>query len=278
MDKDLITLINDIQSIKQELYKKHKPELIDGTKTISVSENTNKKPSDKRSPVYDLLMKQQRELLYKKDIASRQKAEAAMIFLSDSQKEDEIKQKLSSRINFRSAKEELTDHSMELNKPWNKLSNNLKIQAILKFIESLSNNIKDDQSNQLRYLLISAVSQRKLNKISEVDYDFEKGQIKKICRLIFENGIFSLSDNIENNTFDLNDFFQLNKIESPELFKINDLTENELNLNDLTTINSENVNNNMISANSNLAKQSVNDLNTDTKQIKKKIILTKKIQ
>lgn len=193
MDIDLINMINQIQIIKQDLYKKHKPELIDGTHAVSELSTAND-DIDIRSREYDKLMRDQRKLIYKKDIAAQEKASAAMQHLSNQQQEEGLKKNLSIKMNFKSSKEDPKDQCVELQKPWNKLSNNLKIQAVLKFIETLAPHLTDDQTNQLRYLLISSISQRKLLKNTDIDYDFEKGQINKVHRLLFEEGIFKLSD------------------------------------------------------------------------------------
>jgi preprotein translocase subunit SecA len=194
MDQDFINLITHIQLIKQELYKKHQPAIIDGTHALTevTSEDTAARSKD-----YDLLMKKQRKLVYKKDINGQEKAEADM------------RTQPKERINLRSPKEDSINQQLELQKPWNKLSNNLKIQAILKFIESLSVNITDNQTNQLRYLLISAVSQRKLTKAADIDYDVQKGQINKICHLVFDGTLFKLSDKNENDAIGLTSFPQM---------------------------------------------------------------------
>ena len=195
MDQDLINMINQIQIIKQDLYKKHRPELIDGTHALSEPLSSNvTEEIDIRSREYDKLMRHQRKLIYKKDIVAQEKAAVAMQHLADQQREEDLKRKLPSRTNFKSFKDEPKDQLIELQKPWNKLSNNLKIQAVLKFIETLSPKLTDDQTNQLRYLLISSVSQRKLLKTTDVNYDMDKGQINKINKLIFEEGLFKLVD------------------------------------------------------------------------------------
>lgn len=194
MDPALIQIIGQIQIIKSELYKKYKPELIDGSNILTDCSTKNNENDEIRSKEYDQLMRQHRRLIYKNDIVAQQKAEAAMKQLSDQQKEEEMRTKLCLRVNIRSYKEETNEISTEVQKPWHKLSNNLKIQAILKFIEALSTSYLDDQINQLRYLLISSVSQRKLNKIADVDYDIDKGMIIKIPRLIQEDNIFKLLD------------------------------------------------------------------------------------
>ena len=45
-----------------------------------------------------------------------------------------------------------------------------------------------------------------LNKISDIDYDSQKGQIEKIYRLVFDNGVFKLSDKNEDNAVGLTFF------------------------------------------------------------------------
>ena len=202
---DLIRILNHIQVVSDRLQTLYKPELISEANSSGKSPTVSV-PSDgttTRSKDYDRLMKQQRQLVYKRDNTAQEKAEIAMNQHNDQKKDDDLKQKMSARINFRSAKEEMADHTTDLQKPWNKLSNNLRIQAALKFIEVITPFISEKQTNQLRYLLISSISQRNLNKISDLDYDSEIGQINKIHRLVFDKtesdtntneGTFRLSD------------------------------------------------------------------------------------
>jgi hypothetical protein len=191
MNGDIANLIIHIQSLKQEFLKRHKPELIDGTQMTNVSQ-TIVEDQPEQSKEFEHLMRQQRRLVYKKDIVAQAKAETAMNDMLKLQKDNDIKQKLSSLANYHHKDE--TNHLLELQKPWNKLSNNLRIEATLKFIETIKQYISVDQSNQLRYLLISAVSQKHLNKNTDVDYDIEAGKITKIRRLIIKNDVFELSN------------------------------------------------------------------------------------
>ena len=200
MDPQIMQIIAQIQIIKSELYKRYKPQLIDVAAISSESINHNCENNAIRSKEYEKLMRQHRKLIYKNDIVAQKQAEATFEQLYDQRKKDEIKKKLSLRINLKPSTQEINNCLYELQKPWHKLSNNLKIQAILKFIETLAPSYHDDQINQLRYLLISSVSQKKINKITDVDYDSEKGMILRIPKLIYENNGFKLveKDDLDN--------------------------------------------------------------------------------
>lgn len=203
MESNIVVIINHIKQINASLREQYQtPVLVDGTNMDNIQPNySNTIANTKGSSSYDYqkLIRQQRKLLYKKDLAAKEKAENNMKILTDRQNDDEIKQKLSAKINFRSAIDELNDQSGDLCKPWNKLPNNLKIQAALKFIEAIKSHITNDQSNQLRYLLISSISQRKLSTLSDVSYNATLGQIESINKLSFEQGLFKLMDPIDDN-------------------------------------------------------------------------------
>lgn len=183
MDIELVNLIHYIQSIKQDLYKKYKPELIDGKNVILSQTSTQNDNEDTPQPkAYIKLIQKQRKLLYGNNFEAQENA---------SKRVEEINKNEKLKITFKNSNN-ITDNHYELCKPWTKIPNNLKIQSILKFIDSLSPKLTDDQKNQLRYLLISSISQKKITKQGDVDYDSTNGYIIKINKLIFDNKNFVL--------------------------------------------------------------------------------------
>lgn len=203
MDPIFIEIIDQIQYIKRQLYKTHKPEIIDGTQIYVESHINNAENVEIRSKEYDQLMRQQKKIIYKKDIQAQKHVENAMKELHEKEKEDEMKKKLLPKIQTnktnRNDECKLNENIVELQKPWNKLSSNLKIHCVLKFVDAMKLLYSEDKINQLRFLLISSVSQKKLSKITDVDYDVDTGKIIKIPRLIYRNDTFELSNNDEIN-------------------------------------------------------------------------------
>ncbi len=198
MDQTLINVINHIQEIKHGLYLKYKPELISGLPPIY--ESIVKSSVDKAPLALQRLKQQQSKLLYRNN-----PPEPKPIVTEEEQRQTDetIKQQLSSRINFRSAREECENATIDtlsqMQKSWHKLPNSLKIQAITKFIDNLAPQLTSDQINQLRYLLISSISNRILTKVSEIDYNSELGQINQIKRLVYDGKCFKLSESDAGN-------------------------------------------------------------------------------
>ena len=73
-------------------------------------------------------------------------------------------------------------------KSWNKLDNGLKINRLNKFIEmeKEKRKLSENNKNKLSKLLLNAHANNKLNKISDVKYDIEKGEIIEIKILLFD--------------------------------------------------------------------------------------------
>lgn len=209
---DLQSIIDKIQEIKQSQKKKYKSELIDGIQIIN-NQNDHVCIDDGeigRSWQYERLIKEQRKLVYKKDLAKQQ------IASDRSQLNPETKATTSS---FKPVSDQTVDIN-DLKKTWNKLTNNMKIHAVIKFIESLSHNLCDSKVNQLRYLLISSISQKKLNRPSDVEYNSEKGLLERINILTFEDGVFKLSEGLDpNRAIGLNTFQTLNECQSVQPIK-----------------------------------------------------------
>lgn len=179
MDSELVNIIYSIQSIKQDQYKKHKPELVDGKSVLSQQLHGNLLENDPPKS-YIKLINAQRTKLYKHDYEAQEKAKRSFQELTENSAKGEIVNAVPNG---------------ELCRPWSKVPRNLKIQLILTFIESLSPKLIDEQKNQLRYLLISAISQKKLMKQSDVEYDSSKGQLIKINCLSYDGKMFELNDN-----------------------------------------------------------------------------------
>lgn len=84
------------------------------------------------------------------------------------------------------------DHIFKQN--WNKLDRGLKINRIKDFVirETTEKSLTKVQSIQLSDLLISACTNNKLNRVSEVSYNKEEGIILSFKNLMFENNTYLL--------------------------------------------------------------------------------------
>lgn len=184
MEQNLIDLINHIQQVKNELRTKYQPELIEDIHELTAP--TSQGVS--RSKEYEHLMRQQRHIIYRNDYGAQQRAQSLME-TPFSPVNTSLNEAIDDDLNLRIASKKSTrdDTVNELQKPWHKLPANLKIQAILTFIDHLVPHLTDDQANQLRYLLISAVSQKKITKVADVTYDEKKGELLKIHKLVFDS-------------------------------------------------------------------------------------------
>lgn len=198
MDIELVNVINYIQSIKQDLYRKYKPELIDVVNERNVLSNHTQSPTENNSQspaqatAYVRLMRKQRKLVYKNNLEAQENAARRAQELSE--QTNKIK------ITLKDQSNPTIDLHTDLCKPWNKIPNNLKIHAMIKFIDSIVPKLSDEQGNQLRYLLVSSIAQKKLTKQADVDYDTINGRITKIHRLSYENQKFMiLDDSITTN-------------------------------------------------------------------------------
>ena len=78
---------------------------------------------------------------------------------------------------------------------WNKLETGHKLNRIRKYIHKIKDekNLSDNDVKKLQTMLFDACNSNKLNKISDISYDKEKGEIKEIKILEFtEDNKFSL--------------------------------------------------------------------------------------
>ena len=82
-------------------------------------------------------------------------------------------------------KEEKLDPRFTL--PWNKLEKGVKMNRLLLFIQSEKdkNTLTEQQSKELKNLLFKACENGLFNKISDVEYDESKAEIKSIKNLEF---------------------------------------------------------------------------------------------
>jgi hypothetical protein len=83
---------------------------------------------------------------------------------------------------------------------WSKLTTAQKYKHINNFIELLTNNVF--RQKELRYLLCTAISEQKITKSNDVEYDQEVGKLVHIFKLYKDNDIetgnekYYISDNI----------------------------------------------------------------------------------
>lgn len=109
---------------------------------------------------------------------------------------------------FKPRLKKVINPNQDLQKKWNKLSSGLKIQAVLVFITKLSVQLNPDQVNQLKYLLISAISQKKLNCLADVNYDSEQGHLIGVNKVKYfkDQGKFVLMSTVVENSLSLDSF------------------------------------------------------------------------
>ena len=205
MEEDLANIIKQIQEIKNAEYHKHKHEIIDGRQALNCMEPTTDTETTK-SWEYECLMRQQRRMLYRKDISTQQKAAAKLSELRENEmtkklelanqnaQNDDSTRTLAVKITLKPCDFDPLNDNQDLQKPWHKLSSSQKIQAAIQFIEAISSYLTEDQVIKLRYLLISAVSQRKITRKTDVDYNIDEGYINQIYKLKYENDTFILSE------------------------------------------------------------------------------------
>jgi hypothetical protein len=71
--------------------------------------------------------------------------------------------------------------------PWNKLSKTLKYRKIAEYMEvyNKENDLTDEDLSKLSEFLIDCISKKKLNKVKDVTYNKDTGQILNIPVLIY---------------------------------------------------------------------------------------------
>lgn len=177
MDTELINIINYIQSFKLDTYRKYQPELIDG-KNIIMNRDNQPKENIQTTPSKDYvkLINQHHKIIYRNDYEARETATKIKLTLKQPNNPD------------------LPENYLDILKPWPKISNSSKVKLLMTFIDSLTPSLNDDQKRQLRYLLVSANSQK--HTLKQVDYDSINGHIIKINNLSYDNNEFKF-DNVQ---------------------------------------------------------------------------------
>ncbi|MEO0236683.1 MAG: hypothetical protein ABIN35_00425 [candidate division WOR-3 bacterium] len=201
MDIELINIIKYIQTIKYDTYKKYKPELIDAKPIITnqyngdyhertlESPSTSAQAQPERSSAYLSLLRRQRQIVYATDFSEHEKAiqrnQMEAIQLNNTTLESPV----------------VKSSHHNIYKPWSKVPNNSKIQLLLNFIESLQPQPSDEDKRKLKYLLISSISNKKLIKSSDVNYDDKRGVILDIPSISYQNQEFILIDDNHQRVF-----------------------------------------------------------------------------
>lgn len=194
IDLELANVIQHIQTLKQINYRKYKPELIDGKKVISQSHIVPAVNDTSPSKSYQHLIQKQQQILYRNDYEAKEHA---------TKKEQELRE-TTSKVKI-TIKPPFTGETIgedepvgslppsnDLHRSWHRVPPNIKIQIVLKFIECLVPKLTDEQKCQLRYLLISSLSEKKISKQTDVEYDSSGGYLRKIYRLTFDGHNFLL--------------------------------------------------------------------------------------
>jgi hypothetical protein len=186
MDNELIDVINLIQTIKQDLYKKHRPELVDGKKVVMEQRNSVTCSTEVPMKSYVKLIQKQQQILHRGDYEAQERAFTRQKNLYDTP----------------SSTTPVSSQNNDTHKSWTKIPNNTKIQLVINYIDMLSPKLTGEQRNQLRYLLISSISQKKISKQGDIEYDSINGRINKIYRLSYDGQEFVfLDDTSKESTF-----------------------------------------------------------------------------
>jgi hypothetical protein len=194
IDKDILAMIKKIHDMKDDYHKKHCPELIDGIKVLSKNEpKTTCHNSKTKSKDYEQLLKAQRSIIHKNDFDSQKEKE----YLFNKRRES-----IDNKTNTENVGQH-DDYIVNLCKPWAKLPNNHKITAVLAYVEKISTlmNFSDNEKTGLRYFLISSISNKKITKSSDVEYDSTSGYIISISNLVVDKDKkFHLVDKLSDRT------------------------------------------------------------------------------
>ena len=107
----------------------------------------------------------------KEDLSENQQVEPQEFGSDQEQEEEDKEEKLDPRFTL----------------PWNKLEKGVKMNRILIFIQSEKeeHTLTEQQSKELKNLLFKACENGLFNKISDVEYDESKAEIKSIKNLEF---------------------------------------------------------------------------------------------
>jgi len=79
------------------------------------------------------------------------------------------------------------DQERSVKEPWSKLDKTLKIKKLKEYTEKLSKekNLSNAEKQQLNQYLLNALSRKRLQRVKDVNYDKQTGEIRSIPCLIF---------------------------------------------------------------------------------------------
>lgn len=176
MTDDIVEIIRFVKSYNDDLTRVHKPELINGKTAIMDACNHDVNDDKVVNKAYICLKQKQRQVMYRGNLEAQNSAKVKEESLaSDNGKPND-------------------QPNIECQKPWNKLSGTIRIQFVNQFIDALVPILTNDQKTQLRYLLISQLTQKKLCKSTDVEYDSVGCHLMAIKGLSYNNGKFVLEE------------------------------------------------------------------------------------
>ena len=81
----------------------------------------------------------------------------------------------------------MKEQEINKKKTWGKLSKANKLKKLIKYsqVYAEKNNLNDEQVKKLQTYFIEELGKKKLQKVKDVIYDIDKGEIKNIPKLIF---------------------------------------------------------------------------------------------
>jgi len=81
--------------------------------------------------------------------------------------------------------QKMMDDDNNVNKPWIKLSKNIKIKIVREYSHTYSDN--PESNSKLEEYLVNSIMKNRINKAKDVEYDVESGSIKNIPNLYFND-------------------------------------------------------------------------------------------
>lgn len=198
--EQFIKIIQEASAERERLKRIYQPTLIDATKITGVQASSHHTEEPGSKEYERILAKQKRLIRIKKPQPDPEMAARRT--------ESKVSQN-------------------ELKKPWSKLSQGLKIQVALSFIDSLAHLLNEQRQGQLRYAIVSAITGKSLNKSSDLDYDAEQGQVRAIHGLVYD-------DHQDNFVFTGNNVFNAQYILTVKSLKSEFETDNEIVIDNLS--------------------------------------------
>jgi hypothetical protein len=136
----------------------------------------------KRSSAYLSMMAKQRKLLYGRDYEAQSQAKQRIGVNANAN--------ANANVNVNTSDNKIEQKPKAMRKTWSLLSIKHKIQVTMTFIENLLKQRQESDNSQLRYLLISAISNK-----SQGEVDFNNGIVTCFHRLsVSSQGVYSLND------------------------------------------------------------------------------------